>query len=165
MTQNHEDENDEYMKINYMVKAQSIIDCQAQENLKCSLFVNLVRTIGVGLTKMNAHATYGLFFRCFRYRWKAKKIRFPTHLVPRQNMLRSNGNHHNKMMSRICQKSATYVSWHKGLVHSRVARPPPWPPPKSRTTPIQMGEDDDDNTSIQTMHGSTTRAHPQQLNL
>jgi hypothetical protein len=52
---------DEYMDDIYMVKAQSIIDSQAQE----------------------------------------------------------------KMTSRICQKSATPVSWPKGLVHPRVARPPP----------------------------------------
>jgi hypothetical protein len=32
-------------------------------------------------------------------------------------------------------------------------------------TPIQLGEDDEDITPIQTMHGSTTRAHAQQLNL
>jgi hypothetical protein len=32
-------------------------------------------------------------------------------------------------------------------------------------TPIQVGEDDEDITLIQTMHGSTTRAHARQLNL
>jgi hypothetical protein len=33
MTQNQEGENDEYMDVNYMVKAQSIIDSQAQEKM------------------------------------------------------------------------------------------------------------------------------------
>jgi hypothetical protein len=37
-----------------MVKAQSIIDFQAQEKLKSSLFANLVRTAGVGLKKTDA---------------------------------------------------------------------------------------------------------------
>jgi hypothetical protein len=80
-------------------------------------------------------------------------------------MLRDDGNRRNKMTSRICQKSVTPVSWPKGLVHPRVARPPPWPPPESRTNPIQVGEDDEDITPIQTMHGSTTRACARQLNL
>ena len=79
-TQNQEGENDEYMDINYMVKAQSIIESQAQGELKSSLFANPVRTAGVVLTKTNA-------------------------------------------------------------------RPPPWPPPESRTTPIQVGEEDDSNSS------------------
>jgi hypothetical protein len=70
-----------------------------------------------------------------------------------------------KMTSRICQKSVTSVSWPKGLVHPRVARPPTWPPPESRTTPIQVGEDDEDITLIQRIHGSTTRAQAWQLNL
>jgi hypothetical protein len=53
----------------------------------------------------------------------------------------------------------------KVLVHPRVAQPPPWPPPESSMTPIQMGEDDKDITLIQTMHGLTTRARARQLNL
>jgi hypothetical protein len=116
--------DDEYMDINYMVKAQSIIDSQAQEKLKSSVSTNPVRTAGVDLMKMDAHAAYGLYFRHSRYRWKAKEIIFPTQLVPCQNMLGSNGNRHNKMSTRICQKSATPVLGHKGLVHIRVARPP-----------------------------------------
>jgi hypothetical protein len=98
------------MDTNYMVKAQSIIDSQAQEKFKSRLFANLVRTTGVGLTKMDAQAKYGLCFRRFRYCWKAKKISFPTHLVPYQNMLEADGNRRNKMTSRIYQKSATPVS-------------------------------------------------------
>jgi hypothetical protein len=70
-----------------------------------------------------------------------------------------------KMTSRICQKSTTPFSWPKGLVHPRVTWPPPWPSPESRMTPIQVGKDDEDITPIQTMHGSTTRAHARQLNL
>jgi hypothetical protein len=54
MAQNQEGENDEYMDVNYMVKTQSIIDCQAQEKFKSSLFANPVWTAGVGLTKMDA---------------------------------------------------------------------------------------------------------------
>jgi hypothetical protein len=42
---------DEYMDINYMVKAQSIIESQGQGELKSSLFMNPVRTAGVGLKK------------------------------------------------------------------------------------------------------------------
>ena len=53
---------DEYMDVNYIVKAQSIIESQAQVELKSSLFTNLVRTTGVGLMKMDAQATYGLRF-------------------------------------------------------------------------------------------------------
>jgi hypothetical protein len=49
-----------------------------------------------------------------------------------------------KMTSKICQKSATPISW---------------PPPESRMTPIQVREDNEDITPTQTMHGSTTRAH------
>jgi hypothetical protein len=87
MTQNQEGENDEYMKINYVVKVQSIIESQAQGESKSNLFADLVRTIGVGLTEMDAHTTYGLRFQRSRYCWKAKKIRFPTQLAPHQNML------------------------------------------------------------------------------
>jgi hypothetical protein len=45
-----------------MVKVQSMIESQAQGESKLSLFADLVRTIGVGLTKTNAQATYGLRF-------------------------------------------------------------------------------------------------------
>jgi hypothetical protein len=62
MTQNQERQNDEYMNVNYMVKVQSIIESYAQGELKSSLFVNPVRTAGVGLTKMDAQATYKLHF-------------------------------------------------------------------------------------------------------
>jgi hypothetical protein len=141
------------MYINYMVKAQSIIESQAQGELKSSLFANLVRTIRVGLAKTDAHTTYGLHFRRSRYRWKAKEISFPTHLVSHQNILESDGNHHNKMMSKICQKSSMPVFGPKGLVHLRFARPPPWPPPESRTTPIQVAQDDEDITPIQICMG------------
>jgi hypothetical protein len=68
MTQNQEGENGEYMDVNYMVKAQSMIEPQAQGESKLCLFANLVRTTGVGLTKMNVHATYRLYFRRSRYR-------------------------------------------------------------------------------------------------
>jgi hypothetical protein len=100
-TQNQEGENDEYMDINYMVKAQSIIEYQVQGKLKSCLFANPVRTAGVGLAKTDAQTTYRLHFRHSRYRWKSKEISFPTHLVPHQNMLGSDGNNHNKMMSKI----------------------------------------------------------------
>jgi hypothetical protein len=123
-TQNQEGENDEYMDINYMVKAQSIIESQVQGELKSSLFVNPVQTAGVGLVKTNAQTTYELHFRRSRYRWKAKEISFPTYLVPNQNMLGANGNHHNKMTSKICQESSTPVFEPKGLVHLRFSRPP-----------------------------------------
>jgi hypothetical protein len=44
-----------------MVKAQSIIESQAQGELKSSLFANSVRTARVGLTKTDAQATYSIF--------------------------------------------------------------------------------------------------------
>jgi hypothetical protein len=50
------------MDINYIVKAQSIIESQAQGELKSSLFANPVRTAGLGLTKMDVQATYELCF-------------------------------------------------------------------------------------------------------
>jgi hypothetical protein len=50
-TQNQEGENDEYMDVNYMVKAQSMIESQAQGESKSSLFADLVWTTGVGITK------------------------------------------------------------------------------------------------------------------
>jgi hypothetical protein len=55
-------------------------------------------------------------------------------------MFGADGNRRNKMSSRICQKSTTSIFRPKDLVHPRVARPPP----ESRTTPIQVGEDDED---------------------
>jgi hypothetical protein len=36
---------------------------------------------------------------------------------------------------------------------------------ESRTTPIQEGEDDEDNTSIHKMNGPITRSRARQLNL
>jgi hypothetical protein len=59
------------------------------------------RTTGVGLTKTDALATYGLRFRRSRHRWKAKEISFPTQVTPHQNMFGADGNRHNKMMSII----------------------------------------------------------------
>jgi hypothetical protein len=114
---------------------------------------------------MDAQDTYELRFLCSRYRWKSKEISYPTQLVPHQNMLRANRNYRNNMVSRICQKSVTPVFGPKGLVHPRVARPPPWPLPESRTTPIQVEQEDEDITHIQTRHGPKTRAHARQLNL
>jgi hypothetical protein len=78
----------------------------------------------VGLTKTDAQETYKLRFQHSRYRWKAKEISFPTQLVPRQNILEGDENSHN-MTSKICKKSATLVFGTKGLVHLRVAHPPP----------------------------------------
>jgi hypothetical protein len=66
-------------------------------------------------------------------------------------MLGADGNRHNKMTSRICLKSVTLVYAPKSLVHRRVARPPP----ESMTTSIQVGEDDEHITLIQTIHGPT----------
>jgi hypothetical protein len=80
----------------------------------------------VGLTKTDAHATCGLRFQCVRYRWKAKEISFPTQLVPHQNMFGSDGNHRNKMTSRICQKPVRLIFGSKGFVHARVALSPQW---------------------------------------
>jgi hypothetical protein len=86
-----------------------MIESQAQGESESSLFADLVRTAGVGHTKTNALATYGLCFRCSRCCWKAKEISFPTQLVPYQNMLEADGNHRNKKTSRIYQKSVTLV--------------------------------------------------------
>jgi hypothetical protein len=46
--------SDEDMHTNYMVKDQSMIECQAQDELKPNLFVSLIRTTRVGLTKKDA---------------------------------------------------------------------------------------------------------------
>jgi hypothetical protein len=140
--------SDEYMDSKYMVKAQSIMESQAQGELKSTLFTNLDRIIGVGVMKTDAQTKYELCFRCSRYHWKDKEIRFPGQLVSHENMLGDDGNSYNKMTSRICQKSTTAILGPKGLVHIRVARPPPWPLPESRKTPIQVGEDDEDITPI-----------------
>jgi hypothetical protein len=129
-TQNQEGENDEYMDINYMVKAQSIIEFQAQGELKSSLFANQVRTAKVVITKMDARTTYGLHFGRSRCRWKAKEICFTIQLVSSKNMHGADGYRHNKMTSRICQKSVTPVFRPKVLVQPRIARSPPWPPPE-----------------------------------
>jgi hypothetical protein len=69
------------------------------------------------------------------------------------------------MTSKICQKSSAPIFGPKGLVHLRFARPPPWPPPESRTTPHQVEENDEDITPIQIMHGLTTQARARQINL
>jgi hypothetical protein len=50
------------MDINNMVKDKSIIESQAQGELMSSLFANPVQTVGVGLTKTDAQATYKLRF-------------------------------------------------------------------------------------------------------
>jgi hypothetical protein len=141
------------------------MESQAQGESKSSLFVDLVRIAGVGLMKTNAQATYGLHFRCSRYHWRSKEISFPTQIVPHQYTVGADQNRHSKMISRICQKSVAPVFGPKGLVHPRVARPPPWPPPESRMNPIRVGENDEDITLIQTMHGPTTRARARKLNL
>jgi hypothetical protein len=73
---------DNDMDTNYMIKVQSMIESQAKVELKSNLFASSVRAVGVGLTKTDARATYGLNFVRSRYRWKAKNIIFPTQLVP-----------------------------------------------------------------------------------
>jgi hypothetical protein len=45
-----------------MVKAQSMIESQAQGESKISLFADLVQTTGVGLMKTDAQTIYGLRF-------------------------------------------------------------------------------------------------------
>jgi hypothetical protein len=147
-----------------MVKSQSMREFQTQGELKSCLFANPVRTVGLVLKKMDAQATYGPRFRHSRHSWKAKDISFPTQLISCQNTLRADQNCRNKMASRIYQKSAMPVFGPKGFLHPRVARPPPWPLPKLRTTSIQVGGDDEDITPIQTMHGPITRARAQELN-
>jgi hypothetical protein len=127
-----------------MVKSKSMIEFQTQGELKSNLFANLVRTAGVVLTKMDAQAIYGACFKDSRHRRKVKDISFPSQLTPHQNTLRADQNRHNKMTSRIGQKSAMPVFGPKGLIHPRVARPPP----ESRTTPIQVGEYDENITPI-----------------
>ena len=114
-TQNQEGENNKYMDVNLMIKDQSIVEFQAQGELKFSVFVNPVPTAGVGLAKTDAQATYGLRFRRSRYRWKAKAISFLTQLVPHQYTVGDDQNHHSKMISKICQKSATPVFGLKAL--------------------------------------------------
>jgi hypothetical protein len=51
--------------------------------------------------KTDSQITYELCFLCSRYRRKAKKMSFPTQLVPCQSTLGVNQNHRNKMTSRI----------------------------------------------------------------
>jgi hypothetical protein len=46
-TQNQEGENDQYLGINYMLKSQSMIEFQTQEEFKSSLFANPIWTVGV----------------------------------------------------------------------------------------------------------------------
>jgi hypothetical protein len=67
-----------------------------------SLVYSWIRFELLGLTKTDTQATYRLRFQRSRYHWKAKEINFPTQLIPHQNMLGPNGNHHNKMTFRIC---------------------------------------------------------------
>jgi hypothetical protein len=62
MTQNQKGENDEYMDVNFMVKAQSITESQPQGESKSSLIVDLVQTTGVGLAKTDVQTTYKLHF-------------------------------------------------------------------------------------------------------
>jgi hypothetical protein len=148
-----------------MIKTQSTIEFQAQGELKSSLSVNPVRTAGVSLAKTDTHATYELRFPRSRYRWKAKEITFLTQLVPRQYTVGADQNHHRKMIFRINQKSAGPIFGPNGPVRPRVARPPPWPLLESRMILIQVGENDEDITLIQTMHRPATRAHERKLNL
>jgi hypothetical protein len=103
--------SDENMNANYMVKVKSMTESHAQGVLKFNLFASSFRTVGVNLMKTDAHATYGLYFGCSRNCWKAKEISFPTQLISHQNTLGIDGNHHNKMMSKIYQKLATHVFW------------------------------------------------------
>lgn len=101
------------------------MESQPQGESKSSLFVDLVQTVGVGLAKIDTQTTYELHFRRSRYCWKAKDIIFPTHVVPCQNILGADGTCHNKITSKIGQKSSTPVFGPKGLIHLWVARPPP----------------------------------------
>jgi hypothetical protein len=73
--------------------------------------------------KTDTHATYRLCFRWSRYRWPAKETSFPAQLVPRQNMVGVDGNHHNKMTSRICHESATPVLGPNGLFLGLLGHP------------------------------------------
>jgi hypothetical protein len=109
--------------------AQVEMESIAQLELESNSISRPVRTAGVGCTKTDAQATYGLRFGRSTYRRKAKEISFPTQVVSCQNSLGVDANRQNKMTSRICQGAATPVFGPRGLVHPRVTRPPPWPPP------------------------------------
>ena len=56
---------DEDMTNIHMTKAQAKIEVKAQSTLKSDLFASPVRTAGAGLTKTDAHATYGLRFESY----------------------------------------------------------------------------------------------------
>ena len=70
--------NDEGMTNTHTTKAQAMMEFEAQSELRSSLFANLVRTTGAGLTKTDAQATYGLRFGHSTYQRKDKEISFPT---------------------------------------------------------------------------------------
>jgi hypothetical protein len=69
------------------------------------------------------------------------------------------------MIFRICQKSAVPIFEPNGPIRPKVARPPPCPSLESRMILIQVGENDEDITPIQTMYRPATRAHARKLNL
>ena len=77
--------------------------------------------------------SYGAQWRRARALWKDNDETFQSQLVPYQNTLGVDGNHRNKLVSRICRDAASTTFGPEGLVRPRVARPPPWPPPKPLT--------------------------------
>jgi hypothetical protein len=102
------------------------IKLEAQSNLILSLSQNP----GVGCTKMDVRITYELCLGHSTYRRKYMEITFPTQLVSPQNSFGVDENRRNNLTSRIYQDVASMIFRPEGHVRPRVARPPPWPPPK-----------------------------------
>ena len=112
-----------------MIKAQAKKESQTQSELKPNLFASPVRVAGVGLTKTDAQATYGLCYGRSTYRQKSKEITFPTHLVPHLLGFGVDRKLRRKLTFKIYQGAATPVVGLECLVRPRVARPPPCPTP------------------------------------
>jgi hypothetical protein len=78
------------------------------------------RTVCLELVTQDA---YGLRFWWSIYGWKVYLIRKPTQVVQRQNMFEINGNHQNKLPSRICQGAVSPSFGPIGHVSCRALSP------------------------------------------
>jgi hypothetical protein len=85
-----------------------------------------VRSLGAVRNKTDAQVAYGVGFGRSIYGWKQNFIKLPMAPVLCQNSSRVNGNHRNKLTSRICQSAALTV-W-LGL-RPKLGAPHPWSPP------------------------------------
>ena len=82
-------------------------DVQHKPEARSNMNSSLPRPPGPACSKTDVQVAYELRFWWSTYGWKDNFIRKPMEVFSHQNSIRINGNHWNKLTSRICQGAAS----------------------------------------------------------